>query len=100
MKITFFSSSGSGDIHEKQSLSKQLDSCFCKSLYIAINSFFAEQPLIPQPPQPTQMPQELEKLDLQKFTVLVLPYSNLKFENNLMDFINMQKKPLHNPTIR
>ena len=30
----FFSPSGSGDKHEKQSLNKQLDSCFCESLYI------------------------------------------------------------------
>ena len=29
----FCSSKGSGDIHQKRSLDKQLDSCFCKSLY-------------------------------------------------------------------
>ena len=39
-KIIFFSSSGSGDIHEKQSLNKQLDSCFCESLYVIPWMFF------------------------------------------------------------
>ena len=33
-KKIFCSTKGSGYIHQKRSLNKQLDSCFCKSLYV------------------------------------------------------------------
>ena len=37
-KSIFCSSKGLGDIHQKRSLDKQLDSCFCESLYSISNS--------------------------------------------------------------
>ena len=35
VKRFFCSSKGSGDIHQKRSLNKQLDSCFCESLHVS-----------------------------------------------------------------